>query len=65
MTSSTAGFAAAGASEKARQFTVGVNWYPASVFKYYLNYERTEFEAGALPARPTENIILFRVQLGI
>jgi phosphate-selective porin OprO/OprP len=61
----TAGFAGAGASEKAQQFTVGVNWYPASVFKYYLNYERTEFEAGALPARPTENIILFRVQLGI
>ena len=60
-----AGFAAAGASEKAKQFTIGVNWYPASVFKYYLNYERTEFEAGALPARPTENIILFRVQLGI
>jgi hypothetical protein len=42
-----------------------VNWHPASVFKYYLNYERTEFDAGAFPARPTENIILFRVQLGI
>jgi phosphate-selective porin OprO/OprP len=59
------GFAAAGASERARQFTIGVNWHPASVFKYYLNYERTEFELGAAPARPTENIILFRVQLGI
>ena len=60
-----AGFAAAGASERARQFTIGVNWHPASVFKYYLNYERTEFDLGAEPARPAENIILFRVQLGI
>jgi phosphate-selective porin OprO/OprP len=59
------GFAAAGASEEARQFTVGVNWYPASVFKYYLNYERTAFAEGLAPSRPTENIILFRVQLGI
>ena len=47
-----AGFAAAGASEKAKQFTLGVNWYPASVFKYYLNYERTEFEHGAAPRAP-------------
>lgn len=60
-----AGFAATGASETAKQFAAGVNWHPASVFKYYLNYERTEFDAGAFPARPTEKIILFRVQLGI
>jgi phosphate-selective porin OprO/OprP len=60
-----AGFATAGASDTAKQVTVGVNWYPASVFKYYLNYERTQFETGAAPARPTENIILFRAQLGI
>jgi phosphate-selective porin OprO/OprP len=59
------GFAAAGGSERAKQFTIGVNWYPASVFKYYLNYERTEFDGRALPERPTENVILFRVQLGI
>jgi phosphate-selective porin OprO/OprP len=60
-----AGFASAGASEEARQFTIGVNWYPASVFKYYLTYERTAFANGAALARATENIILFRVQLGI
>jgi phosphate-selective porin OprO and OprP len=59
------GLAGAGASEKARQFTVGVSWYPASVFKYYLNYERTEFDTITTPSRPTEHIILFRVQLGI
>lgn len=60
-----AGFAAAGAADKAKSFTVGVNWYPASVVKYYLNYERTKFDNGTAPDRPTENIVLFRVQLGI
>jgi len=59
------GFAAAGSADKAKSYTVGVNWHPASVVKYYLNFERTEFEAGTPPARPTENVILFRVQLGI
>jgi phosphate-selective porin OprO and OprP len=59
------GFAAAGASGQAKQFTIGINWHPASVFKYYLNYERTDFEPGAGAVRETENIILFRVQLGI
>ena len=59
------GFAGAGAAKKATSFTAGVNWYPASVFKYYLTYERTAFEGGAAPARADENVILFRVQLGI
>ena len=59
------GFAGAGAADKAQSFTVGVNWYPASVVKYYLNYERTDFDPGTAPDRPAENIILFRVQLGI
>jgi phosphate-selective porin OprO/OprP len=59
------GFAGAGAADKAKSFTVGVNWYPASVVKYYLNYERTDFEPGTEPDRPAENIILFRVQLVI
>jgi phosphate-selective porin OprO/OprP len=58
------GFAGAAAAEKARSFTVGVNWYPASVVKYYLTYERTMFE-GAPPERADENVILFRAQLGI
>jgi phosphate-selective porin OprO/OprP len=61
----SSGFAATGAASKAKTFTVGVNWYPASTFKYYLNYERTEFDSGTAPDRPTENIIFFRVQLGI
>ena len=39
--------------------------HPASVFKYYLTYERTAFAEGLAPFRPTENIILFRAQLGI
>ena len=61
----SAGFAGPGASSAAKQFTIGANWYPASVFKYYLTYEKTTFEASAGTPRPTENIILFRVQLGI
>lgn len=59
------GLAAAGSAEKARSYTIGVNWYPASVFKYYLTYEHTQFEEGTAPPRPDENVILFRVQLGI
>jgi phosphate-selective porin OprO and OprP len=59
------GFAAAGSADKAKSFTVGVNWYPASIVKYYLNYERTDFDTGTAPDRPAENIMLFRVQLGI
>jgi phosphate-selective porin OprO/OprP len=57
--------AAAGAADKARSFTLGLNWYPASVVKYYLTYERTAFDGGTPPARPTEHVILFRAQLGI
>ena len=59
------GLAAAGSAEKARSYTIGVNWYPATVFKYYLTYEHTQFEEGTAPPRPDENVILFRVQLGI
>jgi phosphate-selective porin OprO/OprP len=59
------GFAGTNASDSAHQFTVGFNWHPASVFKYYLNYERTEFGETATSARATENVIFFRAQLGI
>jgi len=55
-----AGFAASGASRKAKATTVGFNWYPAQPVKYYFTYERTEFDGPAV--RPTENTILFRVQ---
>lgn len=59
------GFAGAGAADKAKAFAVGLNWYPATVLKYYLTYERTRFEGGTEPARPDENALLLRVQLGI
>ena len=59
------GFAGAGAADKATSFTVGLNWYPATVFKYYLTYEHTKFEGGTAPARAGENVILFRVQLAL
>jgi phosphate-selective porin OprO and OprP len=58
-------FAAAASSRAAQQITVGVNWYPAAVLKYYATYERTHFDQGVAPARPVEHIVLFRVQLGI
>ncbi|HVW05535.1 MAG TPA: porin [Vicinamibacterales bacterium] len=56
-----AGFAASNASQKAKQFTIGLDWYPAWLLKYYLTYERTAFSGGA--DRPTENAIIFRTQL--
>lgn len=59
------GLAASNASAGARQVTVGLNWFPASVIKYYLNYERTSFEPGSGPGREAENVVVFRAQLGI
>jgi phosphate-selective porin OprO/OprP len=58
------GLAAPGASRKAQSFTVAANWYPAAVIKYYLTFERTVFDGGVNGTRPTENVILFRTQLG-
>ena len=57
-----AGLNAANTSREAKQFTVGVNWYPVQFIKYYLNYERTTFEGG-VAARPTEHTIFFRGQV--
>jgi phosphate-selective porin OprO/OprP len=59
------GFAGTDAARAATSFTLGVNWYPAAVFKYYLTYERTSFDSSTETARPDENVILFRLQLGI
>jgi len=61
------GFAALDASRRAHQYTVGVNWYPAAVVKYYVNVERTTFEggyrtSGAAPRQP-ENVIFIRAQV--
>jgi phosphate-selective porin OprO/OprP len=57
-----AGLNASGASQTAKSFTVGANWFPAAVIKYYLTFERTTFDGGTA-ARPAENVILFRTQL--
>ena len=54
-------FAASTASDTARQATFGINWYPVSYVKYYLDYERTTFTGGA--DRPAENVVLLRAQL--
>lgn len=58
------GFAAAGSSRQARSFTVAANWYPNTAVKYYFTFERTTFENGGAGARPAEDVILFRTQLG-
>jgi phosphate-selective porin OprO and OprP len=55
------GIASATASRTASAFTVGANWYPAAVIKYYATFERTSFDGGAL--RPAENVVVFRAQV--
>jgi len=55
------GFAAADADRRAHQYTLGFNWYPAAVVKYYVNFERTTFEDGY--ARPPEDVFFVRAQL--
>lgn len=57
----TAGLAAANASQQARQFTVGANWYPAAYIRYYATFERTTFDNSSV--RPAENVVVFRTQL--
>ena len=57
----SAGLTAANASQEARSFTIGANWYPVAYVKYYVTFERTTFNNSA--ARPAENMILFRTQL--
>ena len=57
------GFAAPGASGEARQWTLGLNWYPNPWIKWYGTFERTTFDEGAASQRPAEDVILFRFQL--
>ena len=57
------GFAAAGASRRARAWTVGLNWYTSANVRYAVNFERTVFDESAAGARPAENGIAFRTQL--
>jgi phosphate-selective porin OprO and OprP len=60
-----AGFAAAGASGKARSFTAAANWYPNIAIKYYFTFERTMFDAFTGGAeRASENVFLLRAQIG-
>ena len=55
--------AAPGASGRADQWTFGLNWFPTSFTKWYVNYERTTFDENVAGARPVENVIFFRGQL--
>lgn len=57
------GLAAAGASHKATQASVGLNWYPVGPFKYYAMFEHTVFDDNDEGARPAESLVLFRAQL--
>jgi phosphate-selective porin OprO/OprP len=54
--------AAVGSSGRADQWTIAANWYPVQFIKWYVTYERTTFDH-TVASRPTENVILFRVQL--
>jgi len=54
-----AGLAAANASRRTRQLTLGTNWYVNNFVKVYGSYERYWFDGG----NATENSILFRTQL--
>jgi len=57
--------AAPGANRKATQVTVGFNWYPNQSIKIYATFERTTFGTDATGStRPTENVIIYRTQLG-
>ncbi len=57
------GLASAGSSRTARQWTVGANWYPNAWIKWYGTYERTVFDEDSTAVRPSEDVILFRIQL--
>ena len=59
----TSGLAAPGASQEARSWTIGLNWYPNPWTKWYATFERTEFDEGNAPARPAEDVVLVRFQL--
>jgi phosphate-selective porin OprO and OprP len=59
-------FASASKSaSKADVFTVGLNWHLTRNIRYTLDYEKTRFEGGAANGedRPSENLILSRIQL--
>jgi phosphate-selective porin OprO and OprP len=59
----TLGFATPDASGKAEAWTVGLNWYLSSNFRYTFNFERTVFDDEADGPRKPENAFVFRTQL--
>jgi phosphate-selective porin OprO/OprP len=59
----TLGLAAAGSSEKADAWTVGLNWYLTGNFRYTFNYERTVFDGDPDGSRKAENGFVFRTQV--
>jgi phosphate-selective porin OprO/OprP len=58
------GLAEAGASRRARSWTVGANWYPNPWIKWYATVERTTFDDDLVASRPAENVVFLRFQLG-
>ena len=56
------GLATPTASADAQSWAVGANWYPATPIKYYITYEHTSFDGGNV-VRPTENVIILRMQV--
>jgi len=55
-----AGLVAPDASRKAKQLTLGTNWFLNNVIKIYGTYERFTFDGSV---RPDGNVIIFRTQL--
>lgn len=53
------GGAAVGSSQKARQFSIGTNWFLNNFVRVYATYERHTFTG----TRADENVIIFRSQL--
>ena len=46
----------------AREYSLGLNWFPVAVVKYYAMFEHTSFSEGS-GARPSENLVILRAQL--
>lgn len=57
-------FASPGSALEAAAWTVGVNWFLTPNIRYTLNFERTVFDRNDDRARPAENAVVFRSQLG-
>ncbi len=52
------------AARKATAYAGGINWYLNRALRLLVNYERTSFEAAAgATERPTENVLITRVQV--